>query len=95
MNISTPAIRTYIDRRQKDGAGNGTSNRELAALKRMVSLTLEAEKLLRRPYIPHLAEDNVRSGFFGEVEFFGPPRSSAEISATCGSLRLHLRLAQE
>lgn len=49
VNISTPAIRTYIDRRQKDGAGNGTSNRELAALKRMVSLTLEAEKVLRRP----------------------------------------------
>lgn len=30
---------------------------------------MQAEKLLRRPHIPHLAEDNVRSGFFGEVEF--------------------------
>jgi integrase len=69
VNIATPAIRTYIDRRQKDGAENGTINRELAALKRMFSLALQAEKLLRRPHIPHLAEDNVRTGFFGEIDF--------------------------
>jgi len=69
VNIATPAIRTYIDRRQKAGTENGTINRELAALKRMFSLALQAEKLLRRPHIPHLAEDNVRTGFFGEIDF--------------------------
>ncbi len=47
VNISTPQIRTYIDRRQKEGAENGTINRELAALKRMFFLALQAEKLLR------------------------------------------------
>jgi integrase len=69
LNISTAAVRAYIAKRQEAKAENGTINRELAALKRMFSLALQAEKLLRRPYIPHLAEDNVRTGFFGEVEF--------------------------
>jgi integrase len=69
INITTPAVRTYIAKRQEAEAGNGTINRELAALKRMFSLALQAEKLLRQPYIPHLHEDNVRTGFYGEVEF--------------------------
>jgi integrase len=69
INISTPAVRAYIAKRQEEEAENGTINRDLAALKRMFSLALQAEKLLRRPYIPKLDEDNVRTGFFGEVEF--------------------------
>ena len=69
LSITTPAVRAYIAKRQEEGAENGTINRELAALKRMFSLALQAEKLLRRPYIPKLAEDNVRTGFYGEVEF--------------------------
>ncbi len=69
LNITTPAIRSYIDKRQQEGAGNATINRELAALKRMLNLAVQAEKLYRRSYIPSLAENNVRTGFFGEVEF--------------------------
>ncbi len=69
VNITTPVIRAYIDKRQREGAKNSTINRELAALKRMFNLALQAEKLLRRPHIPSLTEDNVRTGFFGEVEF--------------------------
>ncbi len=70
INISTPAVRAYIAKRQEQKAENGTINRELAALKRMFTLALQAEKLLRRPYIHHLDEDNVAAtGFFGEVEF--------------------------
>jgi integrase len=45
-------------------ASNAEINRELALLKRMFSLALDAEKLLHRPKIPMLAERNVRTGFF-------------------------------
>jgi integrase len=45
-------------------ASNAEINRELALLKRMFSLALDAEKLLHRPKIPMLREDNVRTGFF-------------------------------
>jgi len=69
IHISTASVRAYIAKRQEAKAENGTINRELAALKRMFSLALQGEKLLRRPYILHLDEDNVRTGFFGEVEF--------------------------
>lgn len=69
LHITTPAIRAYVEKRQGEGAQNATINRELAALKRMFNLALVAEKLLRRPYVPTLAEDNTRTGFFGDVEF--------------------------
>ena len=39
-------------------------NRELLNLKRMFSLAVQAEKLLRRPHIPLLEERNTRTGFF-------------------------------
>lgn len=48
-------------------ASNAEINRELALLKRMFSLAVQAEKLLYRPHIPMLTEHNVRTGFF-EVE---------------------------
>jgi len=67
--ISTPDIRAYIDRRQKAGASNATINRELAALTRMFSLALQAEKIRHKPHVPHLEEDNVRQGFFEEEAF--------------------------
>ena len=46
-----------------------TINRELAALKRMYSLAIQAGKILRRPYIPMLQEDNIRKGFFERAQF--------------------------
>jgi hypothetical protein len=39
-------------------------NRELAILKRMFSLALQAGTLLHRPHIPMLQERNTRTGFF-------------------------------
>lgn len=39
-------------------------NRELALLKRMFSLAIQAGSLLHRPHIPMLKESNVRKGFF-------------------------------
>lgn len=37
-DIETPRVRAYIQRRIKEGAANGTINRELAALKRMLNM---------------------------------------------------------
>ncbi len=68
-NITTADIRAYTTRRQEAGAANGTINRELTALRRMFNLALQAEKMRHRPHIPHLAEDNVRTGFFEEEAF--------------------------
>ena len=67
--ISTLDMRAYTTHRQKTGAANATINRELAALKRMFTLAIQAGKLLYRPYIPMLQENNVRQGFFEREEF--------------------------
>lgn len=45
-------------------ASNGEINRELALLKRMFSLAIQAGTIMHKPYIAMLREDNVRTGFF-------------------------------
>lgn len=80
--ITTSEIRSYITERQQTliitGKGdnerrrnvsNGEINRELTTLKRMFSLAMEAAKLLHKPYIPMLKENNVRTGFFERAPF--------------------------
>lgn len=63
-SISTPDVRTYISRRLDAGASPGEINRELTLLKRAYSLAIQACKLLAKPHIPLLREDNIRTGFF-------------------------------
>jgi len=53
----------------KPGAANGTINRELAALKRMLNIGKQQDKVDRVPYIPSLKEDNIRKGFFEHGDF--------------------------
>ena len=48
---------------------NGEINRELTALKRSFNLAIQAGKLLQKPHIPFLKEDNVRVGFFERDQF--------------------------
>jgi len=67
--ITTADIRTFVDRRQASGAANGTINRELSALKRMFTLAVRAGKLMQRPHIPMLKENNARKGFFERAQF--------------------------
>ena len=50
-------------------ASNGEINRELAHLKRMFSLAVQTGKMMFRPHIPLLKENNVRKGFFEREEF--------------------------
>ncbi len=67
--VTTTDVRTFTVRRQAAGASNGEINRELTALKRMFSLAIQAGKLLHKPYIPMLKENNVRTGFFEREQF--------------------------
>ncbi len=74
-DLKTDDIQRYVVDRQTSpepdvpGAENATINRELAALKRAFNLALKGEKILRKPYIPMLAEHNVRTGFLSEVDY--------------------------
>ena len=67
--ITTADVQAFIQQRLGEGASNAEINRELAALKRMFSLGLRAEKIAKKPYIPKLEEDNARQGFFERWEF--------------------------
>jgi integrase len=55
----------------KPGAKNGTINRELPALKRILNLGAQRTppKVDRVPYIPMLKENDVRKGFFEHEDF--------------------------
>jgi integrase len=67
--VTTVDVRAFIADRQEAGASNAEINRELAALKRMYTLAVQAGRLLHRPHIPMLDERNVRSGFFEREQF--------------------------
>ncbi|RPJ21429.1 MAG: site-specific integrase, partial [Desulfobacteraceae bacterium] len=71
MEINTARVKRYIEMRQTEGAQNGTINRELAALSKMLNLGAEntPRKVLAVPHIPKLKEANPRKGFFEYGEY--------------------------
>jgi integrase len=68
-DISAADVQAFVAARKTAGAANGEINRELALLKRMFNLGLRADLVVKKPYIPHLEENNVRQGFFERAEF--------------------------
>jgi integrase len=56
-------------RRTVEGVSNAEVNRELQHLKRMYGLAVQSGKLLHKPHIPLLREDNTRTGFFEPEQF--------------------------
>jgi integrase len=66
----TPVLITdYVHRRQAQGAANGTINRELAVLGRMLRLAYEHGKLARLQVIRKLEEAAPREGFFERGQY--------------------------
>ena len=73
-SITTVDARTFVARRLAAGAANGSVNRDLVLLKRMFTLAMQAGKIMTRPYIPLLKENNVRKGFFEAEQFHSVKR---------------------
>jgi integrase len=57
--VKVPALERAIV-----AVSNAEINRELTILKRIYSLAIQSGKLLHKPHIPLLREDNTRTGFF-------------------------------
>ena len=60
---------TYVAQGQQAKAANGTINRELAMLTKMLRLAFENGKLLRLPVIRKLRQSAPREGFFEREQF--------------------------
>jgi integrase len=67
--ISPADITAYVATRQGERASNGTINRELAVLNKMLRLAYENNKLLRLPVVRKLKEGAPRQGFFEREQF--------------------------
>jgi integrase len=76
--IGTTDITAYVVRRQATGAANGTINRELATLGRMLAVGYKAGKVVRPPVIERLKESAPRQGFFERDAFLSVRRHLAE-----------------
>src|SRR5207302_3200827 len=68
-NMTTDRVREFIRVRQSEGAANGTINRELALLRRMLRLAVEDGKLRHVPHFPMLEEAPPRKGFLDHDGF--------------------------
>ena len=69
IDITADRVAKYVRERQREGAANGSINRELAALKRAFTLATRAGRLGSAPYIPLLEENNSRRGFLDHGSF--------------------------
>lgn len=67
--ITTAAIKKYRKKRLEAKASNGTINRELRALSRMLSIGYEEGRVSRIPHIPMLKENAPREGFFEHDDY--------------------------
>ncbi len=68
-DLTADRVTAYVAARKEETAANGTINRELSALKLMLRLGERAGKVVNRPYIGMLEENNRRKGFFEDEQF--------------------------
>jgi hypothetical protein len=83
----------YALARQKTGAANGTINRELTVLNRMLRLAYEAGKVLRLPVIRQLKESAPRQGFFEQEPYLAVRTKLPEDLQVAVANRALLRVA--
>jgi integrase len=69
VDIGPALVTQYVAARQTMKAANGTINRELAVLVRMLRLAYRHGKLLRVPVLDKLKEAGARQGFFEREQF--------------------------
>ncbi len=69
VNITEDEIEGYIKHRQREEAANGTINRELATLSKMLRVAYRNRKLRRLPVIEKVGEPDPRSGFVTREQF--------------------------
>lgn len=67
--IGPADVDRYTASRKAEGAANGTVNRELTVLGRMLKLACENRKLLQLPLLRKLKEAAPRAGFFERSQF--------------------------
>ena len=68
-DITTTRMREYSRQRLAMKVAPATINRDFAALSRMFTLAVQAERLTRRPHIPRLRESLPRQGFLEHADY--------------------------
>jgi integrase len=73
IDITTDAVEKYMAKRRIDGVQNPTIKRELEILKHMFNLALHRTppKVTCVPFMPHIADNPARRGFFEHEEYLG------------------------
>jgi len=90
IQVTTPLLQRYVEKRQGEKAANGTINRELALLRAAFYLAYEATppRVVRVPKFPMLTENNTRTGFLTDVQY-------DRLAAECNNIGLWLRTLLE
>ncbi len=68
-SIGSARVTEYATARQAEGAANGSINREISVLNKMLKLAYRHGKLARLPMFDKLEESAPRKGFFERTQF--------------------------
>jgi len=63
-DVTSDRVTAYTRLRLEDGAARATIRYELAVLRRMFTLAVQADRVTKAPHIPGMTVDNARKGFF-------------------------------
>lgn len=63
IHMTTPRLRSYIGKRQEEGAANASIRKEFAALRKAFKIAVEDGMLTVVPHFPTVTVNNTRQGF--------------------------------